>query len=360
MAHKAIYQPGDNIFGDFEVLGLAGEGATSYVYRCATRPGRVPALPPIVAVKVLHNRFVYDPVARARFLTEGQLMLGLSHPNVVSVFELLDAPGNVAFVMEHVEGPSLLEWQARNPGPRTDQELCEIFIDILRGVGYTHKRGVIHRDLKPANILLDTTGERPIARLIDFGVARPSDAPPTPEELKAIRGTAAYISPDELRSPYEVCESSDLYSLGVILYELAAGTRPFHATTPQALFQAHLHADPTPPSAVNPELQPALEAVILQALAKRPEHRFADAGALQGALEQALSVAWEIRTAQWARPTLPPPSPALRARLMGQGPRTMLQAFVMMILFVLNPGTTDQVGDPHYLSRPFVALPGLL
>lgn len=360
MAKVAMYQPGDVIFGDFEVLGLAGQGATSYVYRCSVDPARRADLPRTVAVKVLHHRLLADAVARARFLEEAQLMMTLEHPNVVEGFEIIDTAAQVAFVMEHVEGPTLLAWQGRNPGPRTDQELCEIFVDLLRGVGYTHQRGIIHRDLKPANILLDTTGPRPIAKLIDFGVARAVDSPPSPEELRAIRGTAAYISPDELRSPYEVCEASDLYSVGVILYELAAGTRPFHAQTPQEIFSAHLNEAPVPPSAFNPSIEPALEAVILQALAKQPGERFSDASALQSALEQALSVAWEIRTAQWARPTLPPPSPALRARLMGQGPRTMLQALVMMIIFVLNPGATDQVGDPHYLSRPFVALPGLI
>lgn len=356
MMHGQL-QPGDLIYGDYQVMDLAGVGATSHVYRCRPRSAN---LPEEVAVKVLHNRFVYDAQARGRFLREAALMQELNHQNIVSLFDVIEAPGQVAFVMEHVNGPTLHDWQGNNPGPRADRELCDVFIDILNGLGYAHRRGIIHRDLKPANILLDYTGERPVAKIIDFGVARRADTPPPADELRTIRGTAAYISPDEIRSPYEVCEASDLYSLGVILYELAAGTRPFHGGSPNDLLHAHLSKPPVPPSVFNPNIPPELEQVILRTLAKHPAQRFTDASSLQTALEQALHIAWEIRTEQWARPTLPPPSPELRALAQPSMPQQMLQLLMLLMMVVLNPGTTRRDDDPHYLARPHVELPGLV
>ncbi|MEL6180987.1 MAG: serine/threonine-protein kinase, partial [Myxococcota bacterium] len=291
-------KPGDLIFMDYEVLDLAGVGATSYVYRCRELHGSKRE----VAVKVLHNRTTYDPVLRRRFLREARLIQCLDCENIVQIYDIIDAPGMVAFIMEHIDGPTLLEWQRETPGPRAAEELCSIFADVLQGIGHAHQRGILHCDLKPANIMLSSDPQgKTTAKIIDFGVARHVHDPPDPEDFKKIRGTAAYLSPDAIRSPYEVCEESDLYALGVILYELASGARPFTGRPASEILQAHLNEEPAPLSQHNPDISPALEEVILRTLAKRPEERFRNAEALRCALEHAVHVAYEIQTLVWER-----------------------------------------------------------
>ncbi|MBH24998.1 MAG: hypothetical protein CMH57_11185 [Myxococcales bacterium] len=350
-------KPGDLIFLDYEVLDLAGVGATSFVYRCRELVGAGRE----VAVKVLHNRYVFDEASRRRFLREARLIQSLDCPHIVKIHDIIDAPGVVAFIMEHIDGPTLLDWQRDDPGPRADHELCAVFIDVLRGIGHAHQRGIVHRDLKPANIMLAPgPNDEPIAKIIDFGVARRLDSPPDPEDFKTIRGTAAYISPDELRSPHEVCESSDLYSLGVILYELASGARPFTNRPVPEILKAHLTEKPTPLSHHNPDINPALEEVILRTLAKRPEERFRDAESLRGALEQAVNVAWEIRTHQWDRPTLPPLSDEVRQKLKRSLGDALRQFVGGLFHSLFNTGATGLQGDPHHLSRPYVHMPCLI
>ena len=347
---------GDCIYGDYEVLGVAGVGATSYVYRCQDlRKNRQ------VAVKVLHSKFVFNPLPRGRFLREAELIKSLDCDHVVKIYDIIDAPGTLAFVMEHIDGPTLLEWQREDPGPRADKELCTVFAGVLNGIGHAHNSGIVHRDLKPANIMLSRgVDDQPIAKIIDFGVARELSAPPDPEDFETIRGTAAYISPDELRSPHEVCEASDLYSLGVMLYELATGERPFSNRPVPEILQAHLSEAPARPGSHNPEINPALEEVILKSLSKRPEQRFQDADALRSALDQAVNVAWEIRTHQWARPTLPPLSPELKERSARSFGVVLKETVFGFFKGLFNPGLTGLHNDPHYLNRPYVGFPGLI
>jgi serine/threonine-protein kinase len=340
---------GDSIVFEYEVLGLAGVGATSYVYKC--RPSN-PDLPETVAVKVLHNKFVYDREARRQFLAEAQLMGSVDHPNVVKLLSVIETPGLVAFVMEHVDGPTLQQWQAQTATSRTDEDLSMIFTQILGGLGHAHDMGVIHRDLKPANIMIAQSGGQPLAKIIDFGVARRVSDGPSRADFESIRGTVAYISPDEIRSPHEVCPSSDLYSLGVMLYELAAGTRPFTDRAPEDLLVAHLSEDPLPPTFHNPNLNPELAEVILRTLAKRPKDRYADCTGLMMALEQVTGIAKEIRTEQWARPTLPAPSPEFLAKAQLSWRTKVRSALSSLFGAFFNPGVTGAAPDPHYLSRP--------
>lgn len=346
MERPRLY-PGDIICGDYEVLALSGAGATSYVYRCRQRDGQT------CAVKVLHADLVHHPGARMRFLREAHTTLGLHHENVVVAHEIVDFPGVVAYAMDHVQGPNLREWRKLH-APCTDEELFGILFDVIAGLEHVHAHGLIHRDIKPANILMDVSGARPVARIIDFGVARLADQEPDEEDLQTIRGTAGYISPEEIRSAHEVCASSDLYSLGVVMYELACGTRPFVGRPHQELFKAHLYEKPVPPGVHNPTIHPALEVVILKMLSKSPELRYGSVEALREALAAALDLSSELE----ALPAFVPEEE--------EDPRAQRQwtyfAQVMMaalLTLLLNPGVTNTDDDPHYANRDYTDFPGV-
>jgi serine/threonine protein kinase len=340
--------PGDLICGDYEVIALAGVGATSYVYQCRKRG----VLGREFAVKVLHTELAAQPAARARFLREARFVLELNHENVISAHEIIDLPGLVAYVMDHVQGMCLRQWlKARQR--LSDEELFGIFFDVMAGLEYVHARGVIHRDLKPGNILMDFSGPRPVARLIDFGVARWIEEGPSAEDFDAIRGTAGYMSPDEIRSPHEVCAASDLYSLGVIMYELACGRRPFTGRPPSEILKAHLHELPLSPGVHRPDLHPALEGIILRLLAKQPETRFASVHNLRMALVAALDLSAELDAVPAFVPDADDPE-AQRQWL------ALVQALMSALLWVLlSPGATGRPDDPHYASRAPAPLPGL-
>lgn len=342
---RTQHEPGDLIFGEYEVLGLAGVGATSFVYRCQSA-----RLGGVVAVKVLHDDLVGVARHRRRFLREAHLMRGLSHRNIVRVLDIIATPTVLAYVMEDVPGPSLLEW-FNNREPGVDLTLLAVCLGVLSGLEHAHRRGIVHRDLKPANILLDTRSVPPSPRIIDFGVARLVRLPPEPEDLESIRGTAAYISPDEVRGPLEVCPQSDLYSLGVILYEIGAGVRPFEGRPGKALLVAHLKETPVAPSMHNDTLPVAFDELVMTLLSKDPADRVPSTHALGDALAQALSYGTlqhagelpgpvEDHTIQW------------------------VAAFQLLLLAILaallNSGHTGREDDPHYLSRPYQELPSIV
>ncbi len=354
---------GDLICGEFEVLALAGVGATSYVYRC-TRRGQGEKN---FAVKVLHSDLVARPDSRERFLREARFVSSMSHDNIVSAHETINLPGMVAYVMDHVQGPTLRQW-FREQAPLTDEDLFSVFFDVLSALDYAHQKGLIHRDLKPGNILMDLRGARPVARLIDFGVARFADAPPDPEDFESIRGTAGYISPDEIRSPYEVCAASDLYSLGVIMYEMACGQRPFTGRPTGEILKAHLDEAPVSPLIHNALLHPALEGIIMRLLSKRPQDRFASVQSLRLALMAALDLSSELEAIPSMVPEVIEFDENLETRVYSRGANftqaqwvAFAQTIMTALLWVLmNPGTTGRPDDPHYASRSHVDLPGMM
>mgnify|MGYP001942463255 CR=1 FL=1 len=330
-------QPGDLIFGEYEVLDLAGVGATSHVYRCTSERfgGQV-------AVKVLHDDLVGHPRHRRRFLREAHLMRGMEHPSIVKVLDIISTPTVLAYVMEHVEGLSLKEWlQDRAAG--MDPMVMVLFLDVLAGLAHAHERGIVHRDLKPGNILVEMTPSRPRGRIIDFGVARLVRLPPEPDDFNSIRGTAAYISPDEIRSPLEVCPQSDLYSLGVILYEATAGVRPFEGRPGKALLCAHLNESPPSPALHTATISPGVESLIMTLLSKSPDDRVPSAQALGDALREALDdpdfgAALEALSADEDTPI--------------EWVAALQLILVNILTALLSPGLTGRADDPHYLNRP--------
>ena len=340
-------QPGDLILGVYEVIDLAGVGATSYVYVCRPRGASHDQR---FAIKVLHDDLRAKPAARRRFLREAKLMQALDHENIVAVHEVVETPKVSAYVMDLVEGPTLKEWASYARAVGRAEDVLAVFLDILSGVGCAHTNGIIHRDLKPANILLEVSGPRPVPKIIDFGVARLAEAPPDPEDLGTIRGTAAYISPEEIRSPHEVCASSDLYSLGVVLYEVTSGVRPFQGRPSRELMTAHFYDAPSLPSDHEPSVHPAVESVILGMLAKHPDLRYQCAFELRDTLRAAIELSSAIQVEE-AVPLAVPAAP-WKARAGS--------LFGAVLDFMLGPGLTGLPGDPHHLARPHVELPGFL
>jgi len=281
-ASPSTFRYGDR-FGRYVITGFAGTGATSYVYR-ARRYDSVDS----VALKVLHPDLVADPRKRRKFFHEARLMLRMDHPNVVRFREIVETDGRVGFVMNYIEGLTLDDWLERRAGELDEKTLTTLFIDILRGVAHAHEAGVIHRDLKPSNIMITDNGSRLRAKILDFGVARFADREPHPDERDKIVGTAAYISPEEVARPDQVCRASDLYSLGVMLYEAATGHLPFASREPRRLLRAHAREQPRSPRRYNPDLSRALEDVIMRTLEKDPNGRFESADKMIDRLERAV------------------------------------------------------------------------
>src|SRR5688572_10935872 len=232
-----------------------------------------------VAVKMLHARYANDEQFVERFRREATHAAGLSHPNIVSIFDRGEADGSYYIVMEYVEGRTLKEL-IRSRG------LCPVPVaiaytrQILSALRYAHRSGVVHRDIKPHNVIVDPEG---VVKVTDFGIARAGASQMTEEG--AIIGTAQYLSPEQARGA-PVDQTSDLYSTGIVLYELLTGTVPFTGDTPVEIAMKHLQQTPAPPSSHRPEVPRDLDYVVLRALAKDPAERYHTAEDMDSDLER--------------------------------------------------------------------------
>ncbi len=233
-----------------------------------------------VALKFLHERFAQDQQFVERFRREAQSAAHLQHPNVVGVYDRGEAEGRHWIAMEYVEGATLKDLITRG---LTVGEACEIIRQILIGARFAHSRSIIHRDLKPQNVMVDGEGR---ARVTDFGIARAGVSEIT--QTGSVLGTAQYLSPEQAQG-LEVTATSDLYSIGVMLYEALTGQVPFEAETPVAVALKQVTEQPRPPSQLNPQISPALELVVLKALAKDPASRYQSADEFLDALDKAES-----------------------------------------------------------------------
>jgi eukaryotic-like serine/threonine-protein kinase len=263
------------IDGRYRVLDRLGSGGMADVY-CAedTQLGRN------VAVKLLYRRFAEDSEFVERFRREASSAAGLQHPNIVGVFDRGEWDGTYYIAMEYLKGHTLKQL-VRDHGAMPPDLAVDITIQVLRAAKFAHKRGVVHRDIKPHNVILDEEGR---AKVTDFGIARAGASDMT--ETGSIMGTAQYLSPEQAQG-HPVSPRSDLYSIGVMLYELLTGRVPFDAESPVSIALKHVSEPPVPPSQLNRAVPPALDAVVLRALEKDPSHRFADADDFAAALLQA-------------------------------------------------------------------------
>jgi serine/threonine-protein kinase len=231
-----------------------------------------------VALKLLHRRFVEDPDFVERFRREAQAAAGLQHPNVVSVYDRGKYENTYYIAMEYLPGRSLKQL-IRQEAPLDPLRAIDITIQILKAAQFAHVRGVIHRDLKPHNVIVDDHGH---AKVTDFGIARAGASDMT--ETGSIMGTAQYLSPEQAQG-HVVTAASDLYSVGIVLYEMLTGRVPFDAESPVTIALKHVSEAPVPPSAFNPDVPPELEQTVLWVLNKNPADRPVDAAQLITVLE---------------------------------------------------------------------------
>ncbi len=259
--------------GRYRVTGKLGGGGMADVYLAEDQElGRR------VAVKILHERYANDEQFVERFRREATHAAGLSHPNIVSIFDRGEADGSYFIVMEYVEGKTLKEL-IRGRGPCPIPVAIAYTRQILSGLRYAHRNGVIHRDIKPHNVIVDPEG---VVKVTDFGIARAGASQMTEEG--AIIGTAQYLSPEQARGA-PVDQTSDLYSTGIVLYELLTAEVPFSGDTPVEIAMKHLSEIPDPTSELRPEVPDDLDNVVLRALSKEPADRYQSAAAMDADLE---------------------------------------------------------------------------
>ena len=259
----------------YRVLRRIGSGGMADVF-CAedTHLGRQ------VALKVLHRRFAQDQEFVERFRREAKSAAGLNHPNVVGVFDRGEHEGTYYIAMEFLEGKTLKDIVGAE-APLPQERAIDLGLQILQAAGFAHNHGVIHRDFKPHNVIVDEHGN---ATVTDFGIARAGASEMT--ETGSIMGTAQYLSPEQAQG-HAVTATSDVYSIGVVLYEMLAGRLPFGGDSAVAIALKHLSEPPAPISQWRPDVHPALEAVVMAALAKDPAQRWQSAEDLAAGLEAA-------------------------------------------------------------------------
>jgi eukaryotic-like serine/threonine-protein kinase len=272
-----VTEVADNTLVDnrYRILRRIGSGGMADVYSAEdTHLGRQ------VALKVLHRRFAQDQEFVERFRREASAAAGLQHPNVVGVFDRGRHDGTYYIAMEHLPGRTLKEIVGED-APLAQERVVDFGLQILQAAGFAHRHGVIHRDFKPHNVIVD---EQAHAKVTDFGIARAGASEMT--ETGSIMGTAQYLSPEQAQG-HAVTATSDLYSIGVMLYEMLAGRLPFEGDSAVSIALKHLSEPPPALSQLRPDVHPALESVVMAALAKDPARRWQSAEDFAAALAAA-------------------------------------------------------------------------
>ena len=265
--------------GRYELGDTLGYGGMSEVHR-----GRDTVLGRDVAVKVMRPELARDETFYQRFRREAQNSASLNHPSIVAIYDQGEEPtaeGALPYiVMEIVEGDTLRDIVKMDGAMEVDRALG-VMADVCGALDFSHKKGIIHRDVKPANVMISRDGA---VKVMDFGIARAvSDSTSSLTTTSSVLGTAQYLSPEQARGE-TVDARSDLYSAGCVLYEMVTGVPPFTGESPVAVAYQHVRETPQPPSAVNPQVSRYVDAVIMQAMAKNPDNRYATAGEMRSDL----------------------------------------------------------------------------
>ncbi|MCL6550370.1 MAG: Stk1 family PASTA domain-containing Ser/Thr kinase [Acidothermus cellulolyticus] len=263
-----------------EILGYGG--------MAEVRRGRDLRLGRDVAIKTLRVDLARDTSFQTRFRREAQAAAALNHPSIVAVYDtgesMLDGVPVPYIVMEYVEGRTLRDI-LKSESHILPRRALEIVADILAALEYSHRNGIVHRDIKPGNIMLTRNGE---VKVMDFGIARAvAQSTATVTQTAAVIGTAQYLSPEQARGE-PVDPRSDIYSTGCVLYELLTGTPPFTGESAVAVAYQHVREDPVPPSRLNPDVTPDIDAIVMKALAKNPANRYQSAAEMRADIERAL------------------------------------------------------------------------
>src|SRR5450432_3809993 len=258
-----------SLFGQYRIVEEIGVGGMGVVYKAEdTKLGRPAAL------KFLPQDLAADHLALERFRREARAASALNHPNICTIYDIVEEPGGVFIAMEYLEGQTLAGYIGGR-ALATDR-ITKLGMPIAEALAAAHSRGVIHRDIKPGNIFVTTSG---LVKVLDFGIAKLLQAPNDPAatvsltKTDGVSGTLPYMSPEQLREQ-DVDARSDIYSLGIVLYEMSAGRRPYPGNQQSELIDAILNLPAPPPRNINPQLPIKLEDIILKCLEKDPEDRY--------------------------------------------------------------------------------------
>ena len=261
--------------GKYRIVDQIGEGAMGVVYRALD-----PVLNRAVAIKVMSDALARDDELRGRFLREAQAAGSLQHPNVITIYDFGEVDGHPYIAMEYVEGADL-EAVLQRRTPMSMAQKIDVLVDVLGGLSYAHRRGIVHRDIKPANIRIDAEGR---ARIMDFGIAHLSSSKMTRTGLMV--GTPAYMAPEQVTGG-GVVPATDIFSVGAVMYELFTGVKPFEGESLQSVFYKIVSAAPADMTLFDPALPPVLNTIAQTALAKEPSARYASALDMANALTAA-------------------------------------------------------------------------
>ncbi len=275
-----VLQPGHAV-GPYTITRELGQGGMATVYLA-----RHDKLDRDVAIKVMHDSFRQDVAFLSRFEREAQIVGQLDHPHIVPVYDYSDYEGAPYLVMKYVTGKTLKAILNREDDLSLE-EVLRIIGAVADALTYAHERGVLHRDVKPSNIILDDSSTPYLA---DFGLARITRAGESTISTDMVLGTPQYISPEQAQGAKNIDGRADVYSLGIVLYELIVGHVPFSADSPYAIIHDHIYRAVPRPSEVNTDVTPSVEAVLLKALEKNPEKRFDTPNEMIDALREAIAV----------------------------------------------------------------------
>lgn len=254
---------GENV-GPYRITEQLGQGGMATVYKAYHA-----ALDRYVALKALHPAFNEDKSFAARFQREARVVAKLEHPNIVPIYDYAEHESRPYLVMKYIEGDTL---KARLlQGPLSSEEINQVVDSVGSALAYAHQQGILHRDIKPSNVLIGTDG---IMYLADFGLARIAQAGESTLSSDSIMGTPQYISPEQAMGKKELDEGTDIYSFGVMLYEMVVGQVPFTADTPFSIIHDHIYSPLPMPRAINPQVPESVERVLLKALAKERADRY--------------------------------------------------------------------------------------
>lgn len=270
-------QAGERL-GQYEIIGQIGSGGMATVYKAYHEK-----LDRHVAIKLMHDTFIQDDKFLARFQREARIVARLEHPHIVPVYDYAESSDRPYLVMKYITGGTLKRRLIKRG--ITLNEIKTMMTSLADSLTYAHEKDVLHRDIKPSNILID---DRDLPYITDFGLARIAQVGESTISHDMMLGTPFYISPEQAKGDKDLTPTTDIYSFGIILYELLVGTVPFTADTPYAIVHEHIYTEPTPPSHINKDLTSAVDDVVLKALAKNPAHRYQTATELMTAFNTAM------------------------------------------------------------------------
>jgi tRNA A-37 threonylcarbamoyl transferase component Bud32 len=272
------FAEGENI-GPYRIIAQLGQGGMATVFKAYHA-----ALDRYVALKVLHPAFFEDQSFIGRFQREARVVAKLEHPNIVPIYDYSEAEKRPYLVMKYIEGETLKARLSR--GSLNANEIKRVVDSVGSALAYAHKQGILHRDIKPSNVLIQNDGAMYLA---DFGLARIAQAGESTLSSDSIMGTPQYISPEQARGDKDLDEGTDIYSFGVMLYEMVVGQVPFSADTPFSIIHDHIYTPLPIPRSVNENVPESVERVLLKALAKERADRYEDVSSMV----EAFKAAWE-------------------------------------------------------------------